>query len=59
MQRIESDTAISSQQERCKLFVESFLLSYHSSDYWDSERYLSLSGGGCAEYGPYKFEGIF
>ena len=59
MQRIESDTAISSQQERCKLFVESFLLSYHSSDYWDSERYLSLSGGGCAEYDPYKFEGIF
>lgn len=59
MQRIESDTAISSQQERCKLFVESFLLSYHSSDYWDPERYLSLSGGGCAEYDPYKFEGIF
>lgn len=59
MQRIESDAAISSQKERCKLFVESFLLSYHSSDFWDPQRYLSLNGGGCAEYDPYQFEGLF
>jgi hypothetical protein len=33
MQRIETDSKITSQKERCKLFVQSFLISYHSSDY--------------------------
>jgi len=59
MQRIESDSAIRSQKRRCKLFVESFLLSYHSSDYWDPERYANLAGHGCSEYDPYEFDGLF
>ena len=59
MQRIESDSAIRSQKRRCKLFVERFLLSYHSSDYWDPERYAKLAGHGCSEYDPYELDGLF
>ena len=59
MARIESDTMMANQEERCRLFVESFLMSYHSSDYWDFERYINLAGGGCADHDPYKFVDAF
>ena len=59
MARIESDTMMVNQEERCRLFVESFLMSYHSSDYWDFERYINLAGGGCADHDPYKFVDAF
>ncbi len=54
IKRIESDTEISDQKQRCKLFVESFLISQHSADFWDPERYATLAGGGCTDYDPYK-----
>jgi hypothetical protein len=50
---------MANQEERCRLFVESFLMSYHSSDYWDFERYINLAGGGCADHDPYKFVDAF
>lgn len=55
MQRIEADSKIDSQEQRCRLFVESFLISQHSSDFWDAERYNALAGGGCSDYDPYQF----
>ena len=55
MERIAADTKIPKQKDRCKLFVKSFLISYHSSDYWDPERYANLTGGGCAEHDPLQF----
>ncbi|MDG1164324.1 MAG: carboxylesterase family protein, partial [Porticoccaceae bacterium] len=59
MQRIETDSKITSQKERCKLFVQSFLISYHSSDYWDPARYAKLAGGGCSNYHPSQFIDAF
>jgi hypothetical protein len=55
---IEDDSRIGNQKERCRLFVESFLISQHSSDFWDAERYKNLAGGGCADYDPYQFVGL-
>lgn len=55
MGRIETDSKITSQEQRCRLFVESFLVSQHSSDFWDAERYNNLAGGGCSDYDPYQF----
>tara|TARA_B110000046_G_C13008678_1_gene405635 strand:+ start:44 stop:1951 length:1908 start_codon:yes stop_codon:yes gene_type:complete len=55
VQRIEADSTITSQKERCRLFVESFLVSQHSSDFWDRERYNNLAGGGCSDHDPYQF----
>jgi hypothetical protein len=35
------------------------LMSYHSADFWDPERYKNLGGGGCANQNPYQLMEAF
>ena len=51
-QQIEGDKKITDQLVRCKLYIETFLISYHSADFWDPERYANLGGGGCDNQNP-------
>ena len=58
-QQIEADKKITDQLVRCQLYVETFLMSYHSADFWDPERYKNLGGGGCANQNPYQLMEAF
>jgi len=58
-QQIEADKTITDQLVRCQLYVETFLISYHSADFWDPERYENLGGGGCDNQNPYQLMEAF
>ncbi|MAZ89810.1 MAG: carboxylesterase [Cellvibrionaceae bacterium] len=53
-QRFLDDPEISSQKERCRLYAQSFLVSFQSRDFWNNDEYLSFGSEGCSDYPPYK-----
>jgi len=54
-QRFAEDTQIQSQQERCQLYAQSFLVSFQAQDFWDEKEYQEYGDGGCSNYQPYEF----
>lgn len=54
-QRLSSDPAITSAEERCKLYTQSFLLSFQAQDFWDSDEYKNFGEQGCSKFSPYQF----
>lgn len=55
-QRYLSDPAIGSAEERCKLYAQSFLVSFQARDFWNQEEYQNFGETGCAEFSPYQFK---
>jgi para-nitrobenzyl esterase len=54
-QRFAEDLQIQSQQERCQLYAQSFLVSFQAQDFWNESEYKGYGDGGCSNYNPYDF----
>ena len=49
-QQMLDESTFTDQKTRCKLYLELFLNSEQSSDYWHPESYRNLPGGGCKKH---------
>ncbi len=54
-QRFLDDPSLSGQEELCKLYTQSFLLSFQSREFWNPEEYNSFGPFGCNDYPPHQF----
>lgn len=55
-QRLLSDPAIASAEERCRLYAQNFLLAFQARDFWDATEYQDFGTAGCANFSPYQFQ---
>ncbi len=53
--RIRTDTTLSTQKERCRLYANLFFNTYQTQYFWNREEYDTLGDGGCVDYDPYSF----
>ena len=49
-QQLLDEPSLTDQPTRCKIYLELFLNSDQSSDYWHPVNYQNLPGGGCEKY---------
>lgn len=54
--RLAEDSLFDNAEQRCRLYVELFLLSYQSTDFWSQDEYHSLDDGACRQFSPYDFD---
>jgi para-nitrobenzyl esterase len=54
-QRLADDPLLEAPEQRCRLYAELFLLSYQTTEYWDTHEYQSLANGACRDISPFAF----
>lgn len=53
--RLLSDSELSSQHLKCKIYAQLFLMSFQESHLWDEQEYQSFDDGSCSQYSAYDF----